>query len=234
MDAGLRQSMLRYYDERASEYEEAYVLGTGTSSITDPDVFRREASLLAGIVERFARGRLVDLACGTGYWLPHYAANCSSITLVDQAPRMLDECRKKIAALDAHDRITIVQDDVLEHPFDPGAFDSALVGFLVSHLTDQQERVLFERLNAMLDTGGRFLILDSAWSPERARFNAKVERQQRRLNDGTPFEIYKRYLDRQDVDAWVTRYGVELSVEHAGTAFIAVSGSPSPAENPRV
>ena len=33
MDDDLRSSMLRYYDERAPEYEEAYVLGTGTASI---------------------------------------------------------------------------------------------------------------------------------------------------------------------------------------------------------
>jgi len=231
MDKPLRDSMHRYYDERALEYEEAYVKGTGTASIPDPEVFRREASLLAGIVERFARGRMVDLACGTGYWLPHYVARCSSVTLLDQAPRMLDECRRKIAALDAHDRITIVQGDVLEHPFRARAFDSALIGFLISHLTDDEERTLFERLRLMLDAGGRFLILDSAWSAERARFNVKAERQQRRLNDGTPFEIYKRYLDRRDVDAWATRHGVELSVEHVGTAFIAVSGFSAPGES---
>ncbi len=216
--------MLRYYDARASEYEEAYVLGTGTASIPDPEVFRREASLLTRIVEHFARGRLVDLACGTGYWLPSYVAACSSITLIDQAPRMLQECRKKIASLDALDRITVVQDDVLEHSFRPRAFDSALVGFLISHLTDEEEQQLFERLKTMLDTDGRFLILDSAWSPERARVNRKTEQQERWLNDGSRFEIYKRYIDRQDVVEWERKYGVATSIEHFGTAFIAVSG----------
>jgi len=224
MDPALRQSMLRYYDERAREYEDAYVLGTGTASIPDPEVFRREAVLLAGIVERVAHGRLVDLACGTGYWLPHYAARCSRITLIDQAPRMLDECRKKIATIDAQDRITIVQDDVLEHRFPAGAFDSAIIGFLISHLTEDQESTLFERLRHMLDSKGRFLILESAWSPERARVNVKVERQERHLNDGSRFEIYKRYLDRPDIHNWSTQYGVTTSVEHFGTAFLAVSG----------
>ena len=224
MNSDFRQSMLRYYDERASEYEEAYVLGTGTASIPDPEVFRREASLLTRIVEHFARGRLVDLACGTGYWLPHYVAGCSSITLIDQAPRMLQECRKKVASLDALDRITIVQDDVLEHSFRPRAFDSALVGFLISHLTDEEEQQLFERLKTMLDTDGRFLILDSAWSPERARFNRKTERQERRLNDGSRFDVYKRYIDRQDIVEWARKYGVATSIEHFGTAFVVVSG----------
>ena len=35
MDPDLRRRMLAYYDERASEYEEAYTRGTGTASIKD-------------------------------------------------------------------------------------------------------------------------------------------------------------------------------------------------------
>src|SRR5262245_48457054 len=145
MDPGLRDSMFRYYDERASEYEDAYVKGTGTASIPDPDVFRREAGLLTGIVERFGHGRFVDLACGPGHWLPHYFTRCSSITVVDQSPRMLAGCRAKIGELDATDRVTIVQADVFEHTFGQHAYDSALIGFLISHLTEEQEQVLFER-----------------------------------------------------------------------------------------
>jgi len=224
MGPSLRESMFRYYDERAPEYEDAYVLGTGTASMPDPNIFRREASVLAGIVERFARGRMVDLACGTGYWLPFYAARCSSITVIDQAPRMLDQCRKKMATSGARAHMMVVQGDVLDHPFSPRTFDSALIGFLLSHLSDDEERRLFEHLKVMLDTDGRFLIFDSAWSLERARFNAKVERQQRRLNDGSAFEIFKRYIDRQDIDAWHTTHGVTTTIEHFATAFVAVSG----------
>lgn len=201
MDADLRRSMLRYYDERASEYEDAYVIGTGTASIPDPDVFRREAVLLASIVERCAHGRIVDLACGTGYWLPYYASRGSSLTLIDQSPRMLDQCRKKVAALGAADRASVIEADVFDHRLDERAYDSALIAI-----------------------GGRFLILESAYSVERARFNARIERQERRLNDGTRFDIYKRYIDRDDLARWTASYGVVLSIEHFGTAFVAVSG----------
>jgi hypothetical protein len=77
----------------------------------------------------------------------------------------------------------------------------------------------------MLGTAGRFLILDSAWSPERARFNAKIERQPRKLNNGASFEIYKRYYDQQDVDGWGRKYGLTTAIEHCGAAFLAVSGA---------
>jgi hypothetical protein len=54
---------------------------------------------------------------------------------------------------------------------------------------------------------------------------AEVERQERALNDGTRFEIYKRYIDRHDIGGWAHRYGASISVEHFGNAFVAVSGS---------
>ena len=89
--------MLAYYNERAPEYEEAYTLGTGTSSIRNPEVFTAEARALAAVVERHVHGRVIDLACGTGFWLPSYAAHSTHVTLFDQSDRMLDECRKKVS-----------------------------------------------------------------------------------------------------------------------------------------
>jgi len=225
MDSDLRQRMLAYYDQRATEYEEAYTLGTGTASIPDPEVFKAEAQVLAGIVRQFASGRIMDLACGTAYWLPAYAPNCSLITLFDQSDRMLMEARAKVNRLGIIDRCVFRRGDLFEHEFEPNAYDTALVGFLLSHLTEAQEHSLFDALRAMLDSSGRFLVLDSAWSPERAMFNHKVEHQPRRLNDGTTFEIYKRYCDRDDMARWAAEYGAEFQVEHFGPAFYAVSGA---------
>lgn len=224
MDPDLRRRMLRYYDERAPEYEEAYTRGTGTASISDPEVFKLEAATLAGIVRRFARGRLIDLACGTAYWLPHYADVCGRITLFDQSENMLAESRAKVERLGITERCMVVRGDVLDCEFDRQGYDCALVGFFLSHLTEAQESLLFGALEHMLAPSGRFLVLDSAWSDERARFNAKVEQQQRRLNDGTAFEIYKRYLDRTDLSTWPEKYGVAMRIDYFGEAFLAVSG----------
>lgn len=216
--------MFRYYDERAPEYEEAYLLGTGTASIRDPSVFQAEASLLGHAVERFGHGRMIDVACGTAFWLPRYARRCSHITLLDQSEKMLDESKKKAAMLGVLDRCLLVHADVFDHELARGSYDSALIGFLFSHLTVEKERLLFARLEALLDDAGDFLILDSAWSPLRAQFNTKVGQQERRLNDGTRFEIYKRYLDEADIAGWENKYGVTLRVEHSGAALLAVSG----------
>ena len=224
MDADLRQRMLAYYDERAPEYDEAYTLGTGTASLPDPEVFKAEARVLSGIVGRIARGRIMDLACGTAYWLSHYATNCSRITLFDQSDRMLAESRAKADRLGILDRCVFIQGDFFEQEFESNVYDTVLIGFFLSHLTEAQEPLLFDTVRTLLDSSGRFLILDSAWSTERARFNAREERQPRRLNDGTAFEVYKRYCDRGDISRWTRTYGVRLNIEHFGPAFYAVSG----------
>jgi demethylmenaquinone methyltransferase/2-methoxy-6-polyprenyl-1,4-benzoquinol methylase len=224
MDSELRQRMLTYYDERAPEYEEAYTLGTGTASIPDPDVFKADARVLEGMVGRFVHGRVMDLACGTAYWLPHYAPNCSRITLLDQSDRMLAEGRAKARRLGIVDRCDFVQGDFFAHEFEQAAYDTVLLGFFLSHLAEDQEPLLFDALRTMLDSSGRFLILDSAWSRERSKSNAKEERQPRRLNDGTAFEIYKRYFDQADISRWTKTYDVKLDIEHFGPAFYAVSG----------
>ena len=148
--------MLAYYNERAPEYEEAYTLGTGTASLQDPEVFKAEARVLEGIVARVAHGSLLDLACGTAYWLPHYAANCSRITMFDQSERMLAEARAKASGFGILDRCDFVQGDFFAHDLAPDSHDTALVGFFLSHLTDAQERVLFELLRTVLHVGGDF------------------------------------------------------------------------------
>lgn len=102
------------------------------------------------------------------------------------------------------DRCSLARGDFFDYEFDQGGYDFALVAFFLSHLTEAQEPMLFGALRNMLDSSGRFLILDSAWSGERARFNAKSERQERRLNDGTRFEVYKRYCSQEDIAGWAT------------------------------
>ena len=135
------------------------------------------------------------------------------------------EARAKVDRLALAGRCALVRGDFFDHPFEHEAYDTALVGFFLSHLTEIQEPVLFEALRTMLGTSGRFLILDSAWSPQRATVNHKIEHQPRRLNDGTEFEIYKRYCDRDDLARWAATYGVALHVEHFGAAFYAVSAA---------
>jgi ribosomal protein S7 len=135
-------------------------------------VFKAEARVLVGIVARVAQGSLMDLACGTAYWMPHYAATCSRVTLFDQSERMLAEARAKADRLGILDRCVLLVGDFFEHHFDVQAYDMVIIGFFLSHLTERQETLVFDAVRRMLTTEGQCLILESAWSAERAEVNA--------------------------------------------------------------
>ncbi len=107
---------------------------------------------------------------------------------------------------------------------DPGQFDCALIGFLLSHLTSQQEIVVFQKLKSLLKPAGHFLVLDSAWNKARAETRQKEGMQWRTLNDGRQFQIYKKYFDKNDFSCMQDKHGVQFVIEHVGRAFIAARG----------
>ncbi len=75
----------QYYDGRANEYDELYE-GKGPA-FPDPEAYKDDVKRIREIAHDFGRGHLIDIACGTGFWLPYYASNCAEITLVDQSER---------------------------------------------------------------------------------------------------------------------------------------------------
>ncbi len=227
MDDYLKRSMCDYYDERAPEYEDVY-RGSGPASIADPDAYKSESAALSELVGGLCKSDLIDIACGTGFWLPHYSKNCSAITLFDQSPKMLAESKRKAEQLGISDRCTFVRGDYFDHAFEPGAFDMAVIGFLLSHIPDELEQDFFQKLKNMLKPDGSFLILDSIWNNERAKTRDKIGRHQRKLSDGRTFEIYKRYFVESDFRAMASKYELSLSIAHTGRVFIAAIGKFAP------
>ena len=70
-------------------------------------------------------------------------------------------------ALGLADRCMLVRGDALDYNFVPDSYDSALAGFFLSHIPEQQEAALFESIRTMLRPSGQLLIVDSAWTERR-------------------------------------------------------------------
>lgn len=221
MDEALSRSMAAYYHERAGEYDEIYVQGKSPLSTAGSEVYRREVEELAALVRRFCRGRVLDVPCGTGFWLEQYLDGCDSALLVDQAEGMLGEARKR---LQQTGKCAFRQADALEAEWGRGCFDAALVGFFLSHLTDGQIAAFLSGIKAALAPAGCCLLLDSVWSPARAAQRDKEGRQSRQLNDGRRFEIYKRYFTPEDLQTAGQRAGLEVELLFAGEVYLAGIG----------
>ena len=183
MEKDIKHSIHRYYEERAPEYDEIYS-GGGPASIADPELYAQETRAVSALLPGRVGARHIDLACGTGYWLPHYHHKCTHITLVDQSPAALAECRKKIESCNIGSRAEIVQADLFDCPLPQTGYDSTLAGFIVSHFDENEEKQFFRLLKSILKPDGCFIILDSSWTEERARTRRKKGLQIRTLNNG--------------------------------------------------
>ena len=122
----LKEEINEYYNERAKEYEDFLIFGGNPASIFDPESYQSEAKNISSLLSRFIEGKIVDIACGTGYWLPSYAQNCPEITLIDQSQKMLDECTKKIESLGIEKKCKLILDDFFAYEFKEKEFDVAL------------------------------------------------------------------------------------------------------------
>ena len=223
MDEKRRKEMLAYYEERASEYDEVY-RGGGPASIADPGLYVEEANRIGELASAFGAGRLLDIGCGTAYWLAYYARNCEEITLFDQSDAMLREARRRVEGLGVESRCRFRRGDFLEEDLVEEAFDSAIAGFVVSHLEAREEEVFFAQVKKALVRGGELMVIDSVLSGRRVPARPKGGYQERVLKGGRRFTIYKRYFEEEDIEALFGQHGFVITSRYVGETFFAAAG----------
>jgi SAM-dependent methyltransferase len=173
-----------YYEARAPEYDDWW-FGTGRFVERDRPGWEEEREALIAILAALEHARTVDVACGTGFLTQHLPGN---VTGLDQSASMLELASTRRP--DAH----FVQDDALPLPFADGAFDRVFTSHFYGHL-EEAVRVRF------LEDAGRvapeLVVVDSALRDD----VQPVEWQERILNDGSRWEVYKRYFDPDELAA---------------------------------
>jgi ubiquinone/menaquinone biosynthesis C-methylase UbiE len=166
-----------YYERRAREYDDWY-LGTGRFADRDRPNWEEELDELIAALQALPPARTLDIACGTGF-LTRYLPG--EIVGLDQSESMLEEARRQ--APDA----TYVQGDAIELPFPDGAFARIFTAHFYGHLEDDDRRAF---LGECRRVARELVVVDSALRAE----VEPEERQERILNDGSRWEVYKRYF----------------------------------------
>jgi ubiquinone/menaquinone biosynthesis C-methylase UbiE len=166
-----------YYDVRAPEYDEWY-LGRGRFADRERPGWDSELAELVETIEELPAARTLDVACGTGFLTRHLRGE---VVGIDQSERMLEEARRQ--APDA----TILRGDAFALPFDAASFDRVFTGHFYGHL-EAAERARF--LREARRVAQELVVVDAS----RAHAAADEEVQQRILNNGSRWEVYKRYF----------------------------------------
>lgn len=194
--------MKTYYDTRAPEYDEWY-LGLGRFADRDRPGWEEECSALTRAIADLAPTRTLDVACGTGFLTRHLRGEVIGL---DQSAQMLAIARERVP--DA----ALVQGDALALPFDDLSFDRLFTGHFYGHLDRGQRRRFLAEARRVAP---ELIVIDAAKQPD----HDAEEWQERVLNDGSRFQVYKRYFDP---DALVAELGGG-EILYAGRWFVMVS-----------
>ena len=170
--------MKAYYERRAAEYDDWW-LGTGRFAGRQRPVWREETEALTRTLEALPPARTLDVACGTGFLTQHLRGE---ITGLDQSASMLELARAKVP------EGRFVQGDALELPFADGSFERVLTSFFYGHLEEEDRDAFLREARRVAD---ELVVVDSALHDG----VEPVEWQERILNDGSRWQVYKRYFE---------------------------------------
>ena len=174
--------MKAYYDARAPEYDEWY-RGLGRFDELDRPDWDADVHELERAVAALPPKRTLDVACGTGFLTRHLSGD---VVGLDQSERML------AVAADQAPHAELVRGEALDLPFEAGSFDRVFTGHFYGHLEPaERERFLEEARRVAPE----LVVVDSIARPDRDA----EEIQERVLNDGSRWTVYKRYFEPEQL-----------------------------------
>ena len=110
-----------------------------------------------------ARGRILEVAVGTGRSLPYYPAG-AAVTGIELSPAMLAIARQR--ATDLGRDVTLREADAERLPFDDASFDTVTCALALCTIPSPAAAI--GEMRRVLAPGGRLLLLDhtgSTWPP---------------------------------------------------------------------
>ena len=205
-------NLRRYYDQRAPEYEQIY--------LPRDQQHGRELGELSRELRDALRGRRVlEVACGTGYWTACAAGVALRVTATDASLAMLTEAREK--SLPAN--VELLARDAYDLHDLPADFDAGLAMFWLSHVPRARLRAFLDGLHGRLGPGAVVYLADNVYlpgvggellPPDEAGDTYKV----RRLSHGGRHRVLKNYFSTEELQTLLAP-GTSGLVVRAGSYF---------------
>jgi len=187
-------NLVEYYRRRAGEYEAIYA-----KPERQPDLLL----LKKKIAELLKRTRVLEVACGTGYWTTLIASAAESVTATDVAEEPMTIAQAKDYS---RRNVRFVSSDAFNLEENLGRFDAAFAGFWWSHIPRQRIGDFLRSLHARLEPGARVLFLDNLYVDGNSTPVSEVDThgntyQLRTLADGSSFRVMKNFPSKEELKA---------------------------------
>ncbi|HET9346182.1 MAG TPA: class I SAM-dependent methyltransferase [Candidatus Limnocylindrales bacterium] len=219
-------SMVAYYEARATEYDDWYLRrGRYERGPIHDAAWNAELDGAGTWLDAVPfQGEIVELAAGTGWWSPLLASK-GELWLYDAAEAPLERARERLVAhrLRAHIHLR----DAWAEP--DRQVDGVFCGFWLSHVERERTAAFLALVGRWLKPGGRFAFIDSL--PD--AYSSAVDHPQpandtsiRRLDDGREFTIVKVYRDPPELETTLRAAGFDdVQVTTTGRFFVLGSAS---------
>jgi SAM-dependent methyltransferase len=212
----LIDQQIRYYRARADEYD-------ATSSI-DGDPLSADTAIVQAALRSFSpRGRVLELAAGTGQWTAQLAPLADELLATDASPEMLELNAAKVR--DPRVRYAVV--DAFAMAPDP-TWDVVFFGFFLSHVPPAGFAAFWATVGTLLGPGGRTFFIDEAehgmWQEDWIDEPAGVVR--RTLTDGTVHRAVKVLWRPDALGERLRRLGWKASIVSAGPFYWGIATPP--------
>ena len=205
----MTQEMVQYYARRAAEYEHVYELPHWQPGLA------RLHEIVAAV---FAGRRVLEVACGTGYWTVRLAAIAARVSASDINEETLDLARARLAS---HPHVTLRLADAYRPPAEAETFDAGLAALWLSHVDRARMDEFLAAFHARLEPGARVVMFDERDHPTRTARPGQVDAagnryEWRRLENGDRYEIIKNLFDDQELTTLLAPHASDLAVEDLG------------------
>ena len=191
---GIEHDMAAYYAQRAAVYERVYF-----KPERQADLRAMEAWLPA----QFSGRRVLEVACGTGWWTLHGARNAKAWLATDLSSETMDIARQK--ALPACVELATV-DAYTFAELERQTFDAAFTGCWWSHVPLARLPAWLALLHTRLEPGARVVMLDNSYvqTSNHPITHSDADGntyQTRTLDDGSVHEVLKNFPTREQAFA---------------------------------
>ena len=213
-DRELLDEQIAYYRARAAEYD-------ATSTPPD-DPFAADTDRIRDALRAFApRGRVLEVAAGTGQWTGLLADFAGELVVTDASPEMLGLNRAKVGERGAAYRVADAFVLAATH-----AHDVVFFGFFLSHVPPSRFDAFWGVVEGLLAPDGRVFFVDESdhgiWEEDWIDADAGIVR--RPLTDGSVHRAVKVLWRPAQLRDRLAALGWRMEVESVGP-FLWGSGS---------
>jgi SAM-dependent methyltransferase len=204
-----------YYARRATEYERIYAR---------PERQRDLAALKERVRKMLSGRRVLELACGTGYWTAVFAPLAKEVTAMDVNEEVLEIARAKSYP---PGRVQFLRGDCYAPPDLGRKHDALFAGFWWSHVPLARLDAFLAGVSRAIAPGSLVAFLDNRYvkgssTPISRRDAEGNTYQTRKLDDGSAHEVLKNFPSDDELRERAGKFGLEVAIEQVEHYWLVV------------